>query len=67
TTLGGHPFAEREIVTPGLEALLSDRFRPISRKARRSYAMGAVQAIAATPDGWVGAADPRREGTAGGF
>lgn len=66
-TLSRRPMLERRIASPAMEAALAARFRSSRIKADRSYAMGAVQAIARGENGWVGAADPRREGTADGF
>ncbi|MEZ4651349.1 MAG: gamma-glutamyltransferase [Candidatus Eisenbacteria bacterium] len=66
-TLSGRPMVEKRAATPELLTRLEARFRPARIKAERSYSMGAVQAIASSQDGWVGAADPRREGTASGF
>lgn len=49
-----------------LEAL-SRRFRKIKVRPRHSYKMGAVQAVQFTEGGMIGAADPRRDGTAAGL
>ena len=66
-TLSGRPMVERRIATPELEDRLQSRFRPFQIRAARSYSMGSVQAIASKAGEWVGAADPRREGSADGY
>ena len=66
-TLAGRPMVEKRIATPELAEKLRESFRPMQVKAARSYAMGAVQAIASRGTGWIGAADPRREGTSDGI
>lgn len=66
TTLGGRPMVEKRLATPELGSRLATRYRPPTIKAARSYAMGAVQAVTRVDGGWIGAADPRREGTARG-
>ncbi|MCA9728361.1 MAG: gamma-glutamyltransferase, partial [Candidatus Eisenbacteria bacterium] len=66
-TLAGRPMVEKRIATPELAEKLRESFRPMQVKAARSYAMGAGQAIASRGTGWIGAADPRREGTSDGI
>jgi len=64
-TSSGRVMLEARAATEEVLHLLSRRFRPIQIKAARSYAMGGVQAILRETGGtWIGAADPRREGTA---
>lgn len=49
-------------------AALEDRFRKVEVRKQHSYAMGCVQAIQFLSDGrMLGAADPRRDGTAAGL
>jgi len=58
-------YIERPAVNESLLAKFAERFRAVKMKAPHSYAMAAVQAIEFTKDGnMVGAADPRRDGTA---
>lgn len=67
-TIAGKALVERRIATTRFISRLSRHFGRIDIKAPRSYSMGGVQAIARNRDGkWVGAADPRREGTADGY
>lgn len=63
--LDGRAWEERGALTePTRRALEVAGFR-VERRARLSYRMGAVQALALDADGGVtGAADPRRDGTA---
>lgn len=66
--LNGKVLIESGASSPSLTRRLSRRFRRVVTRAPRSYSMGAVQALELHDDGhWVGAADPRREGTADGF
>jgi gamma-glutamyltranspeptidase/glutathione hydrolase len=66
--LGGRYMVESRAAADPALARLATRFRgPCLPRAARSYAMGAVQAIARDTGGrWSGAPDPRREGTADG-
>lgn len=66
--LTGKALVERRIASKELLEHLLKYFERIQIKASRSHAMGAVQAIARDGNGkWIGAADRRREGTAGGY
>ena len=63
--LGGSVWLERPAATAEVRAALADRYHTVEVRARRSYQMGAVQALELRTDGgMVGAADPRRDGTA---
>ena len=56
---------EQPAASPQLVADLTDRFRAVRLRPALSYSMGAVQAIRRDQSGkLMGAADPRREGTA---
>jgi gamma-glutamyltranspeptidase / glutathione hydrolase len=67
-TLSRQVWLEREAASDTLVRRLESTFRKIVFKSPLSYSMGAVQAIGFLPDGMlVGAADPRREGTAIGY
>lgn len=62
--LNGTVWLERAAGTPETLEALTRRFPHVELKPRRSYCMGAVQAVELRPDGLDGAADPRRDGTA---
>lgn len=67
-TLGGTVWIERPAATEPVQERLKRDYRALRVRAPRSFAMGAVQAIALDPDGTLrGAADPRRDGTAKGL
>lgn len=66
-TLGGSAYVEKRIATPDMMSRLAKSFGQVEVKASRSYSMGGVQALAREGAEWVGSADPRREGTAGGY
>jgi gamma-glutamyltranspeptidase/glutathione hydrolase len=60
-------YIERPAATESLLARFAERFGTIKVKPPHSYVMGAVQAVEFRKDGvLVGAADPRRDGTASG-
>ncbi|MDB6029174.1 MAG: gamma-glutamyltranspeptidase [Verrucomicrobiales bacterium] len=66
--ISGKTHLEKAAATPSLEAKLAKRFGEVRIRARRSYFMGAVQAIQFVPGGGcIGAADPRRDGNAVGI
>lgn len=66
--LSGKTHIEKTAATPELETKMAQRFGEVQIRAKHSYFMGAVQAIQVTPEGdFIGAADPRREGTAAGI
>jgi len=66
--LNGKVLIESRAAAPSLTRRLGRRFDRIVTRASRSYSMGAVQALELHDDGhWIGAADPRREGTADGL
>ncbi len=66
-TTSGRVMLERRAAATDVLEEISRSFQPVQIKASRSYAMGGVQAIARDANGdWIGAADPRREGTADG-
>jgi len=62
--LNGTVWLERTAATPETLDALTRRFPNIELKPRRSYCMGAVQALELRPGGVHAAADPRRDGTA---
>jgi len=63
--LSGRVWVERPAATAELSRELAQRFVAVDIRPRHSYDMGAVQAIEIQADGsMVGAADPRRDGTA---
>ena len=63
--LSGKVAIEKRAASNSLTERLENGFKAIQVKARYSYYMGAVQAVQATKDGQlIGAADPRRDGTA---
>ena len=63
----GNVLLERCPETELVAARLQRRFSRVVWRAGHSFSMGAVQAIGKTSeDGWVGVADPRREGSADG-
>jgi gamma-glutamyltranspeptidase/glutathione hydrolase len=69
-----HPLRGRKVkielpaVTDSLLHLLQKHFSEVNIKAPNSFSMGSVQAIGFQKDGTlVGAADPRRDGTAAGL
>ncbi|TWA92056.1 gamma-glutamyltransferase family protein [Bradyrhizobium stylosanthis] len=66
--VGGKVWIERPAADDALlSSLLASGREPVIR-SRHSYAMAAVHALQFSPDGGVtGAADPRRDGTAGTF
>jgi gamma-glutamyltranspeptidase / glutathione hydrolase len=65
TRLSGRVWLERPAAGEHLLAALAERFREVEVKPRRSYSMGAVQAVGLGRHGtMVGAADPRRDGEA---
>jgi gamma-glutamyltranspeptidase/glutathione hydrolase len=67
-TLSGKAYLERRIASEEMLGGLAGSFRETEVKSARSYAMGGVQAIGrAGTNAWVGSADPRREGNAGGL
>lgn len=55
---------ERPAATPTLVSALQEQYGPVELRQPRSYSMGAVQALELRGREMVGAADPRREGTA---
>jgi gamma-glutamyltranspeptidase/glutathione hydrolase len=64
-TLGRKVHVEKSAATASLLGRLEKRFRAVQVRSARSFFMGAVQAIQLAEDGsFVGAADPRRDGTA---
>jgi gamma-glutamyltranspeptidase/glutathione hydrolase len=64
-TLGRRVHVEKPAATESLLGRLEKRFRAVQIRSARSFFMGAVQAIQWNEDGsFVGAADPRRDGTA---
>jgi gamma-glutamyltranspeptidase / glutathione hydrolase len=66
--LDGTAWVERDALCGPLEADLTRRGFAITPKAARSFAMGAVQAIACDRDGtFVGVADGRRDGEPSGI
>lgn len=66
--LSRNVLVERPAINDSLRQRLQKRFRKVETKAPNSYSMGAVQAIQFRTDGTlIGAADPRRNGTAAGF
>ncbi len=66
--LNGKLLVEKRIAAASLLSRLGEEFGQTVARASRSYSMGAVQAIERHDDGcWIGAADPRRDGTAGGY
>jgi len=66
--VGRKVWIERPAADDALLARLHARGREPVIRPRHSYAMGAVHALQFRPDGSVaGAADPRRDGTAGGL
>jgi gamma-glutamyltranspeptidase/glutathione hydrolase len=67
-TLSRKVWVERPAATAQLRTRLKKRFRAVRVRAPHSYGMGAVQAIQFAEDGtMIGAADPRRDGTAVGI
>lgn len=63
--LSRNVLVERSAINDSLRLRLEKRFRKVETKAPDSYSMGAVQAIQFREDGTlIGAADPRRDGTA---
>jgi gamma-glutamyltranspeptidase/glutathione hydrolase len=67
-SLSGKTNIERSAATAALVDRLKHRFSRFKFASRHSYFMGAVQAIQFQKDGTrIGAADPRRDGTAGGL
>jgi gamma-glutamyltranspeptidase/glutathione hydrolase len=59
---------EHPVVTDSLLHLLQKHFSEVNIKAPNSFEMGSVQAIGFQKDGTlIGAADPRRDGTAAGL
>lgn len=68
TLLSGKVLVERNLASESLSGRLSRYFNRIQVKATWSNAMGTVQAVARDEAGqWIGVADPRREGSAGGY
>jgi gamma-glutamyltranspeptidase/glutathione hydrolase len=64
-TLSRRVHVERSAATEALLGRLKKRFRAVQIRSARSFFMGAVQAVQLGENGnFVGAADPRREGTA---
>jgi len=65
-TLGRTVHVEKPAASAPLLARLEKRFRAVEVRGARSFYMGAVQAVWIGEDGTLaGAADPRRDGTAG--
>ena len=65
-TLSGTAHLERPAATDSLLGRLESRFHSVRIRSARSFYMGSVQAIQWNEDASVtGAADPRRDGTAG--
>lgn len=63
--LGRKVHVEKPAATMSLLRRLGKRFRSLQVRSARGFFMGAVQAIQLSEDGsFVGAADPRRDGTA---
>lgn len=66
--LSGKVHVEKSAETIRLKPYWTRRFGKVRIRARRSYFMGAVQAIQFGQDGTLmGMADPRRDGTSGGL
>jgi len=66
--LDGSVWLERPAATPTTMDKLTKLFKKVVIRGRHSFAMGCSQAIARTRDGrLLPAADPRRDGTAGGL
>jgi gamma-glutamyltranspeptidase/glutathione hydrolase len=64
----GKVFVEDQALTDSLRGRLARRFDSVSTKSYPSWYMGSLQAIGFARDGTMsGAADPRRDGSAGGF
>jgi len=61
--LSGRVWVERPAATPTLVSALADEGFIVEQRARLSYAMGSVQAVARTASTMDGAADPRRDGS----
>jgi gamma-glutamyltranspeptidase/glutathione hydrolase len=67
-TLSGRVWLERPAATEAVRHRLGCRFPKLTIRGPLSFSMGAVQAIEWRRDcGFVGAADPRRDGTAKGI